>query len=254
VGSDTAVNNGKIYKQLYCDNTLSIYSRIHPRYQRLDSVGLQLLAYSSPGVGTEYMIDSLLLDGNSNYRFMGSRLDKSYTMTFLLYAKEKVFGQSLFSRWYNTGAPDFKWLKYKVVKELGITTIAFSDNSDDVMFRYNYSCYDTLVYASINGKEYGTALDVKVENKTKYQFELFQNYPNPFNPTTTIRFTLLKPQNVTLSVFDILGREVVELIHNQMITGNHSVYFNANELSSGFYIYRLSTDNYSNTKLMLLLK
>lgn len=80
------------------------------------------------------------------------------------------------------------------------------------------------------------------------------NYPNPFNPATKISFELPERMNVTLAVYDILGRKVRTLTNGIRQAGNHSVTFNASGLASGVYLYRLRTDQQSFTKKMLLLK
>ena len=85
-------------------------------------------------------------------------------------------------------------------------------------------------------------------------FALRQNYPNPFNPETTISFDLPKAEKVTLRVFDILGREVLALVDEQMPAGSHNVTLNASTLSSGIYLYRIQAGNYIRTRRMVLLK
>ena len=86
------------------------------------------------------------------------------------------------------------------------------------------------------------------------QFSLQQNYPNPFNPSTNISFTLLGAANVQLKVYNLLGQEVASLVNEKMNSGQHTVNFNASQLSSGVYIYRLITGNESVTKKMMLIK
>jgi len=87
------------------------------------------------------------------------------------------------------------------------------------------------------------------------QVVLNQNYPNPFNPTTTISFTLPTTANVTLEVFNMLGQRVSTLAANRtMASGQHSVAFDAANMPSGMYLYRLSTGNFTSTKKMMLLK
>jgi ligand-binding sensor domain-containing protein len=85
-------------------------------------------------------------------------------------------------------------------------------------------------------------------------FELFQNYPNPFNPVTTIKYQIPASGNVTLKVFDVLGREVVTLVNEFQTAGNYIKTLNATSLSSGVYFYHLQADNYSATKKLLVLK
>jgi phosphatidylserine/phosphatidylglycerophosphate/cardiolipin synthase-like enzyme len=88
-------------------------------------------------------------------------------------------------------------------------------------------------------------------------YTLEQNYPNPFNPTTNIRFSVASvsaPQIVTLKVFDILGREVATLVHEPMKSGTYKVEFNASNLASGVYFYRMQAGQFSATKKLMLVR
>ena len=86
------------------------------------------------------------------------------------------------------------------------------------------------------------------------EFKLEQNYPNPFNPSTTIRFSLNKPSFVSLAVFDVLGNRVKQLIESNVSNGQHQIQFDASQLSSGMYFYRLQSGDFIETKKMLLIK
>ena len=85
-------------------------------------------------------------------------------------------------------------------------------------------------------------------------YNLGQNYPNPFNPSTTIEYSIPKQSRVTIKVYDLLGREVVTLINEEKPAGNYSITFDASNLSSGVYFYRLSTSEFNETKKLLLLR
>jgi len=86
-------------------------------------------------------------------------------------------------------------------------------------------------------------------------YYLSQNYPNPFNPSTKIEYTLPSEGNVTLKIYNMLGQEVKTLINNELISaGRHSINFNAGNLASGIYIYRLQVGDFSSNKKMILLK
>jgi len=85
-------------------------------------------------------------------------------------------------------------------------------------------------------------------------FELLQNYPNPFNPSTNIKFNLPSAGKVVLKVYDILGNEIAEIVSGNLDTGPHSFSFNAENLSSGVYIYRIEHNNRMISKKMILLK
>ncbi len=84
--------------------------------------------------------------------------------------------------------------------------------------------------------------------------ELSQNCPNPFNPKTTIEFYLSKPEHVILEVFNSLGQKVKNLVSEKMSAGKHSISFDGNDFSSGTYLYKMSTHNFTQTMKMLLLK
>ena len=85
-------------------------------------------------------------------------------------------------------------------------------------------------------------------------FILQQNYPNPFNPSTTINYSVPKADLVTIKIYDILGREVVTLVNQQKNPGNYEVQFNANNLPSGIYFYRMQAGGFVSTKKFVLLK
>ena len=99
-----------------------------------------------------------------------------------------------------------------------------------------------------------TITDVQDDFTSLSEYRLNQNYPNPFNPTTTISFTIPATSNVSLKIFNILGKEVATLVNETRSAGNYSVKFNANGLSSGIYFYQLTTDNFTATKKFTLLK
>ncbi len=89
---------------------------------------------------------------------------------------------------------------------------------------------------------------------TPVEYSLSQCYPNPFNGATTIQFTLPDPGHVRLSVYDILGREVMQLVDQPLSIGVHSYQVNAESLASGVYFYQLTTGNISEVRKMLLLR
>ena len=83
---------------------------------------------------------------------------------------------------------------------------------------------------------------------------LHQNYPNPFNPNTTIKYSLESKQYVKLTVYDLLGKEIAVLADGEFSSGEHSAVFNAKNLSSGIYLYRIQAGNFVATKRMMLVK
>ncbi len=85
-------------------------------------------------------------------------------------------------------------------------------------------------------------------------YELGQNYPNPFNPSTVIKFAIPQSGLVTMKVFNILGQEVAELVNDVKAAGNYEVSFDASNLTSGMYIYKIQSGNFSATRKMMLIK
>jgi flagellar hook assembly protein FlgD len=86
------------------------------------------------------------------------------------------------------------------------------------------------------------------------EYSLAQNYPNPFNPVTTIRYGLPVDSRVTLKIYNILGQEVKTLVNEAQGAGYKEIEWNASNLASGVYMYRLTAGNYSDVKRMLLIK
>ncbi|MCB0732697.1 MAG: T9SS type A sorting domain-containing protein, partial [Ignavibacteriae bacterium] len=85
-------------------------------------------------------------------------------------------------------------------------------------------------------------------------YQLFQNYPNPFNPSTTIKFAVPKQSKVAIKIFDVLGNEIKTLHEGIKQTGTHLINFNAGNLSSGVYFYKLQYGNSQLIKKLILLK
>ena len=85
-------------------------------------------------------------------------------------------------------------------------------------------------------------------------FSLHQNYPNPFNPSTHIQFDIASQVKIRLNVYDILGREVATLVNKEMMPGKYNLVFDANDLPSGIYFYKIQAGKYSQTNKMILLK
>lgn len=102
--------------------------------------------------------------------------------------------------------------------------------------------------------EVNDAVSIAENQEDPVQTKLAQNYPNPFNPTTMIDYTLANSGQVTLSVYDMIGRRVATLVNEQVTAGEHQVQFDASSLSSGVYIYRLQTPYETLTRQMILIK
>ncbi|MEO8209732.1 MAG: phospholipase D-like domain-containing protein, partial [bacterium] len=100
----------------------------------------------------------------------------------------------------------------------------------------------------------GTIKVEQISSEVPVNFILNQNYPNPFNPSTTITYSLPKSDYVSLKIFDALGREVTTLVNEFQTTGSYKVTFNAKNISSGIYFYRIETNEITITKNMIIVK
>jgi len=128
-------------------------------------------------------------------------------------------------------------------------------------FSVSLPAYGSAIY-TISTEEQSVILPpippiVSVDDQLASQpedYTLFQNYPNPFNPSTTIRYSIIKPDLVQIKIYDILGREVKTLVNEFKQTGSYEVQFDASGLASGIYLYRIESGNFVETKKMILLK
>jgi hypothetical protein len=103
-------------------------------------------------------------------------------------------------------------------------------------------------------KHFGGNSKETTEELIPTEYTLYQNYPNPFNPTTTIKYDLPFASEVSLNIYDILGRKVKELVNTKQQAGRYEIQFDASSLASGVYIYQLVAEKFINSKKMILLK
>jgi hypothetical protein len=123
---------------------------------------------------------------------------------------------------------------------------------DSVTFKYADVSSDTIF--AISDPIY---IQMTVSNEPDdniAEFRLHQNYPNPFNPSTSIEFNLTKPAMTSLKVYDTNGRLITTLVDGFKTSGSHTVRFDASNLASGLYLYRLETPDFTASRKMLLMK
>lgn len=148
--------------------------------------------------------------------------------------------------------PNGEWKSIGFVPGAGTTTENRTYNFNDKNLnkgKYQYR----LKQIDLDGTyEYSKIVEVDVVSPAK--FELAQNYPNPFNPNTSISFTIPQSGNVKLSVYNLLGQEITTLVNEYKEAGTHNIEFNATNLNSGVYLYKLESNGLTLTKKMTLLK
>ena len=125
--------------------------------------------------------------------------------------------------------------------------LCYSPLNDDNSWQYMWRWTHTWI-----GSQWVTGVqqDAGVLNS----YELSQNYPNPFNPTTSINYRIAKSGQVTLKIYDVLGREVAMLVNGVQDAGAHTIQLNAARLASGMYIYKIESGSFTAVKKMMFLK
>jgi Secretion system C-terminal sorting domain len=221
-------------------------------YERVDSLTACVYKYSTNNAN-EYLIDSLLAEPGDTIMRGGSitLCVEEYEDTILgILTEVKAFEDQTI----------IPVLGYRLAKNFGFIGSGSCE----------YGCASTiLVYAIIDGSEYGDKITNIIEPNISMgpiDFDLYQNYPNPFNPSTIIRYEIpgqARNDNalVTLKVYDVLGNEVTTLVNEEKPAGSYEVDFDGNGLSSGIYFYRLSVrastgaaQHYVETKKTVLLR
>lgn len=113
---------------------------------------------------------------------------------------------------------------------------------------------DSTITVNVTGYSNNLVGVTTVSSVIPFQYSLQQNYPNPFNPVTKINYSLPNAQYTILKIYNALGNEVVTLVNQKQSAGIYSVNFDASDFPSGIYYYKLKTENYSDTKRMMLIK
>jgi hypothetical protein len=169
---------------------------------------------------------------------------------------------SLYQNWWNS-----TWTNYHQ------STCTYDANGNELT-GYNtqwsnssWQPFDYDFIVNVNGNDYyfnGYAINlsyilvnttgVLADNNIIKGYSLSQNYPNPFNPSTTISFDLPTKSYVSLKVFDVMGREVATIASEELSAGTYTRQWNASNMSSGIYFYRLQAGNYFESKKLILLK
>ncbi|MCU0415536.1 MAG: T9SS type A sorting domain-containing protein, partial [Ignavibacteriaceae bacterium] len=159
---------------------------------------------------------------------------------------------------------------FTLLETLDSDEFVYTDISVTIGNDYNArSYYVTCVYEdpweSIGETDPTNTVEVRLEipqkisipesnNKNKINYQLEQNYPNPFNPSTKISYSLPVSGQVTLKVFDTLGKEVAILVNEQKEAGIYTIEFDASNLTTGIYFYRIQIGSFTSVRKLVLLK
>ncbi|MEO8167458.1 MAG: M1 family aminopeptidase, partial [bacterium] len=149
-------------------------------------------------------------------------------------------------------------IELKITFASGDTTVRVMNDANNQTFTFTFNRQPTGLQFDPNNnivlKQGTTTLGVPVNDRVPDKFALHQNYPNPFNPVTTIKYDLPYQSHVRMTVFDVLGSKVAELVNESLPAGEYTTQFNGSNLSSGVYYYRIEAGTFSQTKSLLLIK
>jgi outer membrane protein assembly factor BamB len=129
-------------------------------------------------------------------------------------------------------------------------------DSESLQLNYNHQWPTFQKDNKRTGSQLANTTSINLSNKFDVikEYKLNQNYPNPFNPSTTINYSVAKKGNVSIIIFDALGREIATLVNEEKSVGSYKVNFNAELLTSGIYFYQMKANDFFQTKKMILLR
>lgn len=131
--------------------------------------------------------------------------------------------------------------------------VDFGSNEHFIQFYPNNNNYESLFIARYDASQLPTGIE-NYDDVIPGDFQLKQNYPNPFNPSTTIEFSISSSEYVSLVVYNLIGEKVADLVNEYLPAGAYRTKWNAENLPTGIYIYKIAAGNFSESRKMLLLK
>lgn len=205
---------------------------------------------------TLFSVDTTVAGINARVEFLGERFNDELVNTENLgMVNCKKFLNSLrvsilFINWiplitiedtvWVTPGENF-WMAKEVVPTIYVDLSGFSE---DPFYIYGLATNYPLI----------VSVDDEIDSIIPTDLALEQNYPNPFNPSTRIKFSLPTNSHATIKIFNAIGEEVAELLNKELISGTYEVEWVANEFTSGVYFYQLQTEEFVETKKMILMK
>ncbi|NWG29646.1 MAG: T9SS type A sorting domain-containing protein [Ignavibacteriaceae bacterium] len=217
--------------------------KIYPMWMRLQSNQLS--------VWVSIIEDSIIVPVELN-NFAASVNDGKVSLTWETSSELNNLGFYVERRNISSDENETEWLEIGFKEGRGNSTERNFYQFEDLPL-YNGTYHYRLRQVDFNGS-YTYSNEVEVNLFTIKTFELSQNYPNPFNPTTTISFQLPEASFISLKVFDALGTEVETIAEGKYPAGVHEVNFDAKDLSSGLYMYRIISGNNEITRKMIVVK
>ena len=184
--------------------------------------------------------------------FSASVNNNSVVLNWITATELNNFGFDVERKSNVNGQTSDEWEKIGFVNGNGTTTSPNNYSFEDKTITAGKYLYRLKQIDNDGTFEYSNIVEVSIIKPVEYSLE--QNYPNPFNPVTTIRFTIPEAGNVKLKVYDLLGQEVKILVNEYKEAGAYTINFDASNLNSGVYIYKIEAGSFTQTLKMTLIK
>ncbi len=215
----------------------------------LTSESFELNDNSNFNYGVQYGIT----DSASGYEFLGDNDFVNFKVELRDDATGELIGLFDDVTFTKINLNPYNNISYQVnTQGIGNRTVRLKlvvDDNLDPGYSLSHKYADESVLLKTSQSNVGYKGVMAVEN-----YDLAQNYPNPFNPSTTINYQIPEDGMVTMKIYDILGKEVKTLVNEEKPSGRYEAKFDANNLASGVYIYRIQVNDFVSTKKMMLLK
>ena len=205
--------------------------------------------------GVENLLISVNYDGNLNWKYNFDFIEPDdYWQPLICDNEGTVYVGSTFGHYYYAISSDGQ-LKWKLpLNDYQVDNTGAISKDGTLYLGVHKSSLWNQNEKNIIAIWDTTTTDIKKEGRVVTDYSLSQNYPNPFNPSTKIGWQSPESGWQSLRVYDILGREITTLVNEYIQAGKHEVNWNAANLPSGIYFYKISTDKFSDVKKMMLLK
>ena len=200
-----------------------------------------------------YTVQYGITDSLIAYNLLGENDYINFKVELIDDVTDEILGQFDDVVFNRTNLELYDNISYRVnTQGIGNRTVRLKLVTDN-NFNPEYSISQMLSDEYVLGKQVINEINYKGSLKVE-TYDLSQNYPNPFNPSTTIKYQIPNAGNVTLKVYDILGREVTTLVDEFKNEGRYEVNFNAGKLASGVYIYTIKSNDFTASKKLMLVK
>jgi hypothetical protein len=214
--------------------------KVYPVWMRLD--GTTLSVWTAPFTDTASVLPVELS------QFSSSINNRKVELFWKTSTETNNYGFDIERKYQGT----YDWITVGFVRGKGNSVSPHSYSFKDSPMQIGTYKY-RLKQVDLDGHfKYSNEIEVVYNNV--FDFSLNQNFPNPFNPSTTISYQLSDEGFVSIKVYDVLGDEITTLVNEVKQSGIHEINFDASEISSGIYLYRMTVNNFTQTRKMILLR